>query len=247
MKGYRARFFKSNAPLESIEILTWAAGLSCFTMEEAKENFSYCASRYKNFDHEISERLRKLLKSEMIVVADDGAIDAQEKQLAAKELDPEKAPSQEEALLIRERLDIIRQVLAEMKNEKRGKGRPPRLYFTNKAAEKYVETRSIDFVHRAVALEAMGKPSDAVSLVNTISQRMISENRVEDLDRALFSVDLPSLSSMLVMALLQSTSQERRRLPSRAEFFGETMKLAAARGEPIDHFSKLLEAEGKQV
>lgn len=160
--GYRPSFYNENPNLTSIEILAWAVKQPCFTMSEVKAAFGKQLEEYVDADHEISERLRKLLKSSMIVVADEGMIATQEAILKAKEQAEKSAyrlkvaGRKEEAedlvgAITPDRLSVIRQVLLEMKGQKRGKGRPPRLYFTTQAASKYVEGRAEDLAAIAKA------------------------------------------------------------------------------------------------
>lgn len=163
MKGFRPAFYNENPNLTSIEILAWAVKQPCFTMSEVKSAFAKALEEYVDSDHEVSERLRKLLKSGMIVVADEGLLATQEAILKAKDAAQKSAyrpktaqkdePEELVGTVTPERLSIIRQVLLEMKGQKRGKGRPPRLYFTTQAASKYVEGRAEDLAAIAKAKE----------------------------------------------------------------------------------------------
>lgn len=167
MKGFRPSFYSENPNLQSIEILAWAVKQPCFTLSDVKAAFAKQLEEYVDSTHEMSERLRKLAKSGMIVVADEGLLVTQEKILeaneAAKRSQYRKPVKQEEpkedlvGTITPERLSIIRQVLMEMKNQKRGKGRPPRLYFTTQAASKYVESRAADLLEIAKRKSAENK------------------------------------------------------------------------------------------
>lgn len=160
MQGFRPSFYNEDAALQSIEILAWAVKQPCFTIMDAKSFFEVQLEGYRDPDHEISERLRKLLKSGMLVIAEHGALDTQEAIMRAKAKEQEqkerelqaqgkKIPQREEdpiGTITLERLLIIKQFLSEIENnkKKRGRGRPPRLYFTTQAAAKYVESRADD-------------------------------------------------------------------------------------------------------
>lgn len=141
MKGFRPAFYEENPNLRSIEILAWAVKEPCFTLSGVKEAFADQLGVYADPTHEVSERLRKLAKSGMIVVADERLISSKEKTL-----DAVGAPEDRVGAITPERLSVIRQTLQEMNDPsvKRGKGRPPRLYFTTQAAAKYVETRAAE-------------------------------------------------------------------------------------------------------
>ena len=166
MKGFRPSFYSENPNLQSIEILAWAVKQPCFTLGDVKAAFSVQLVEYVDSTHEMSERLRKLAKSGMIVVADEGLLVTQEKILEANEAakksqyrkpDKDEEPKDLIGAITPDRLSIIRQVLLEMKNQKRGKGRPPRLYFTTQAASKYVESRAADLLEIAKRKSAEGK------------------------------------------------------------------------------------------
>lgn len=154
MKGFRPSFYNEDAKLRSIEILAWAVTLPAFTIMKAKTHFEIQLQDYRDPDHEISERLRKLLKSGMIVIADDEALNLQKSILEARERaeieDAQRTrkpiPKVEEVQgeITLERLATIKKALVDLQNEKRGAGRPPRLYFTTQAAAKYVESRAQD-------------------------------------------------------------------------------------------------------
>lgn len=129
--GYRASFYPENPRLRSIEILGWAAARPCFTVAEARRAFDRQLGTYKNPDHEISERLRKLLKSGMITWTDPWAIEREHRLLQDK-----KAPRQ-----AFDRLSQIRKTWEAMQAAPRRAGRPARLYFVTQAGLAYVERR----------------------------------------------------------------------------------------------------------
>lgn len=245
MKGYRAKFFKENAILESIEILTWAVRQPCFMTIEVKETFGVHRDSYKDFDHEIDERVRKLLKSGMILVADEGLLKTQEAILKSQEIArlSGAAVQKQEVLgeLTFEKIASIREALAKLKSEKRGKGRPPRIYFVTSAAAKYVDSRSIDFIEKAQALEVSVPQDKMLDYLYQTADRMMKEDMFEDLNRALYWVPPADLSTDILLGVLAATLAGKVKLPSRAEFFKEALEISKARGEAADDLFQGLE------
>ena len=126
-KGFRPEFYNEDARLHTIEILAWAAKRDVFTLREARQDFNSDLMEYKDPDHEISERIRKLIKSEMVVVVTTGLL----KNLVSTDMMKGKL-----AAAIEQRLSEIQAAKVP--------GRPPRIYMATQAGQKYVETRKED-------------------------------------------------------------------------------------------------------
>lgn len=127
MKGFRADFYNKDAALRSIEILEWAAAQPAFLTNDVRNHFDGQLAGYKDADHEISERLRKLLKSGNIVVVTAAYVSA---ELAVGRL------GGEEASALGLHLDQI--------EAGGGRGRKPRLYAISHAGRRYLASRDAD-------------------------------------------------------------------------------------------------------
>lgn len=127
MKGYRPEFYNPDAKLHSIEILDWAAKRDVFTINEARDKFRSSLKDYEDPEHEISERLRKLLKSGNIIIVTPGDLKT---LLAAGTMSVDLATA------LAKRLDEIQ--------KSKTPGRKPRLYRISQTGAKYVETRRED-------------------------------------------------------------------------------------------------------
>lgn len=127
MKGFRADFYNKDAALRSIEILEWAGGRSSFLSSDVRKHFDGQLAGYKDADHEVSERLRKLLKSGNIVVVTAAYVSA---ELAVGRLGGEEAS---ELGLLLEQIEAGT-----------GRGRKPRLYAISHAGRRYLTSRSAD-------------------------------------------------------------------------------------------------------
>lgn len=152
MKGFRADFYNADAALRSIEILDWAAKQSGFLASDVREHFAGQLAGYKDADHEISERLRKLLKSGNIVVVTTAYVSS---ELAAGRLDVQEASE------IGLHLDQIQ--------TGGGRGRKPRLYAISQSGRRYLASRNADEKNGAeitsraeVLAKALGDLSRAV-------------------------------------------------------------------------------------
>lgn len=127
MKGFRADFYNADAALRSIEILEWAGGRSSFLSSDVRKHFDGQLAGYKDADHEVSERLRKLLKSENIVVVTAAYLSG---ELAVGRLGGQEAS---ELGLLLEQIEAGG-----------GRGRKPRLYAISHAGRRYLASRSAD-------------------------------------------------------------------------------------------------------
>lgn len=135
MEGFRPAFYEEDPKLHSIELLAWAAVQPCFTAGDMKQAFSQELSVYQtakgedNSDHELSERLRKLANSGMIVAVDQARLDTTSPVAAIDE-------ARKAAIEIR---------AARIKEETKGRrGRPPRIYIITNAGSKQVARRTED-------------------------------------------------------------------------------------------------------
>src|SRR5262245_12312263 len=127
MTGYRPDFYNDDPRLHTIEILAWIAARDSFTIGELREEFSSDLKDYGDPDHEASERLRKLLKSEMILIVTPGLV---------KTFETTKIHRPKLIEYLEERLSQIASI--------KKPGRKPRLYMATEAGRKYVETRKAD-------------------------------------------------------------------------------------------------------
>lgn len=130
MPGYRASFFNKKAALHSIEILAWAAKQPAFTSREVATHFAQQLSTYGDVSHEVSERLRKLLKSGMIMILDEGAV----KSLVSTDIIKDK-----EAPALLARLAAIQGSGED--DAPKARGRKARLYRLTIAGENHVKER----------------------------------------------------------------------------------------------------------
>ncbi len=141
MPVQRPAFYNENADLQSIEILAWAAEQDCFTSRAVRTHFTNQLNGYKDPVHEVSERLRKLVRSSNLFVANEAVVQYQ----ASKELEianGNKTPllPNAQANEILARLSIMAEEAARLKR----RGRPEHLYFANAKTRKYVESRKTD-------------------------------------------------------------------------------------------------------
>lgn len=137
MKGYRAEFYNPDPMLHSIEILAWATDRDSFTIGDVRGRFGQELAGYEDAEHEISERIRKLVKSGNLIVLDPGAI---------KTLTVTGVMNEKTALALAQRLDEIQNPKTDPNKPKKPKpkGRKPRLYRISQTGAKYVETRRDD-------------------------------------------------------------------------------------------------------
>jgi len=127
MEGFRPAFYAEDPKLTSIELLAWAAAQPCFTAGDLQAAFAKELSTYKDAVHEVSERLRKLANSGMIVAIDQTRL---ESVAPTASLDgPRKAG-----------IELRAQRLAEESKGKRG--RPARIYIITNAGSKQVARRA---------------------------------------------------------------------------------------------------------
>jgi len=147
MTGFRPDFYNEDPILHSIEILAWAAPRTGFVLREALDQFRNEFVQYGDAGHEASERIRKLVKSEMVLVVTPGVISTWKAALknwrdrdpkTMSEADLEKGPG-----ITDDEVEKLEGMLVQIA-ESKGPGRKPRLYRVTQAGSKYVETRKED-------------------------------------------------------------------------------------------------------
>lgn len=126
-EGFRPAFYSDDPKLTSIELLAWAAAQPCFTAGDLQAAFLKELSTFKDPVHEVSERLRKLANSGMIVAVDQARFDS-------------VAPT---CALDGDRKNAIEARAAKVVEETKGRrGRPPRIYIITNAGSKQVARRA---------------------------------------------------------------------------------------------------------
>jgi len=125
--GNRPGFYNETASLHTIEILAWAAKQSAFTSRDVLDHFHKCLAPYGDPAHEVSERLRKLLKSGMIMILTEREVETLKTRHAIDGEDAEK----------------LLKLLAAIQGAK-VKGPKPRLYRITRTGEDYVDGRKDD-------------------------------------------------------------------------------------------------------
>lgn len=134
-KGFRPEFYNEDPVLHTIELLGWAAGREAFTLRQIMADFEKDFKQYDDPTHEASERLRKLLKSGMILVVTPGLLNTWK----TASNDPQaKDPGITENVI--KKLEARLAQIAASKEP----GRKPRLYRVTQAGFKYVEKRGPD-------------------------------------------------------------------------------------------------------
>lgn len=129
MEGFRPAFYNEDPKIHSIELLAWAAAQPCFTAGDLQAAFATELTNYKDAVHEVSERIRKLVNSSMIVAVDQTRLDTTSPVAAIDE-------ARKAAIEIR---------MAKVKEDTKGRrGRPPRIYIITNAGSKHVARRSED-------------------------------------------------------------------------------------------------------
>lgn len=148
MTGFRPSFYAENPALHSIEILAWASSVPCFTFREMRDRFQKQLAGYKDPVHEASERLRKLVKTGMIAIADETRVNstAQGHELP----EPQRT--------------AVAEKLSEIAIESKGKpgqpglrGRPSRVYILTRGGQKQVDRRLEDLEAIAADRRKKGK------------------------------------------------------------------------------------------
>lgn len=134
-RGFRPAFYNEDPFLHSIEILAWAVKQPCFSLGDVLRNFKDELRHYADATHEASERLRKLVRSGMIVALVGP-------RLAALKIDDEKT-----LVAINERIRVLA-----MESFRR-RGRPARAYRITNAGRKQVARRKDDLERIAEAKE----------------------------------------------------------------------------------------------
>jgi len=134
MTGYTPGFYNTEDPkLRSIEILTWASKRLAFTSRDALDHFQKEFAQYGDASHEVSERLRKLLKSGMILIVTEGEV----KTMRNREI-----VTEEEGKTL---VGLLSKLCDPEIRKKEGKRGPlPRLYKVTMPGEKYVKARLED-------------------------------------------------------------------------------------------------------
>lgn len=147
MTGFRPDFYNEDPILHSIEILAWASERPAFVLREALEQFRDEFVQYGDASHEASERIRKLVKSEMVLVVTPGVISTWKAALenwrgrdpkTMSEADLAKGPG-----ITDDEVQKLEGMLTQIA-ESKGPGRKPRLYRVTQAGAKYVESRKAD-------------------------------------------------------------------------------------------------------
>ena len=137
-KGFRSPIYAEDPNLTSIEILAWAAKRDVFMTAEAYNAFEEQLAFYakprpwdpdgrKSMRNEILERVRKLVKSDMVVVVTSGYL---QRLVSSKGMDGGTAADLEERMA--------------KERQARTVGRKPRFYCVTEAGRKYLETRQED-------------------------------------------------------------------------------------------------------
>lgn len=143
-EGFRPAFYEENAKLQSIELLAWAAARPCFIASEMQTAFTAELAEHKDPAHEIQERLRKLISTGMIRIADMKKIDT-------LDLDPVLKGSIQARV---ESLKIDRSQKAVGSDNRKHVGRFPRVYFITSAGSNQVERRANDL--KEIAKKRLG-------------------------------------------------------------------------------------------
>lgn len=129
MESFRPSFYNENPKIHSIELLDWAAAQHCFTAGDLQASFAKELESYKDAVHEVSERIRKLVNSGMIVAIDQTRLDTTSPVAAIDEM--RKAA-----------IELRMQIL---KDESKGRrGRPPRIYIITKTGQNQIQRRAED-------------------------------------------------------------------------------------------------------
>lgn len=127
MEGFRASYYNENPKIHSIELLDWAAAQQCFTAGDLQAAFAKELESYKDAVHEVSERIRKLVNSGMIVAIDQTKLDTDSSVAAIGEI----------------RMAAIKLRMQILKDESKGRrGRPPRIYIITKTGQNQIERRA---------------------------------------------------------------------------------------------------------
>jgi len=135
-KGYRPDFYNPDPVLHSIELLAWAAGRDSFILRELLLEFASEFGKFVDPSHEASERLRKLLKSGMILVVTPGVLNTF--KAAFKEESKAKDPG-----ITKKEIQVLEERLAKIAASKQP-GRKPRLYRITQIGLRYAEKRAAD-------------------------------------------------------------------------------------------------------
>jgi hypothetical protein len=135
MKGFRPEFYNEDPFLHTIEMLGWAAGRDGFTLRQIMDEFSKEFTQYGDPSHEASERLRKLLKSGMILVVTPGVLATFKAAL--------NDPKAKDPGITEKAIHFLEKRLGEIAASKEP-GRKPRLYRVTQVGMKYVQKRMPD-------------------------------------------------------------------------------------------------------